>query len=63
MKLISKIVKGDANITQTKNKTVYEYTIFPNLSIIIDFVPSKKSLKISVKAKSFTKQLMYIVFN
>ena len=63
MKLISKLIKGGAVITQNKNIIKYEYKVFSNLSIIIIFNTEKKSLKLSVKGKSFNRQLMYIVFN
>ena len=63
MKLISKIVKGNAEITQNKNKSVFTYKIFANLSVIVEFNTDKKSLKLSIKAKSFSRQLMYIIFN
>ena len=63
MKLISKIVKGNAEITQDKNKSVFTYKIFANLSVIVEFNTDKKSLKLSIKAESFNRQLMYIMFN
>ena len=63
MKLISKIVKGSAEITQDKNKSVFTYKIFSNLSVSVVFDADKKSLKLSVKGKSFDRQLMYIIFN
>lgn len=63
MKLISKIIKGNCEVTQFENKSVFTYKIFANLSVVIEFMTDKKSLKIYVKAKSFSKQLMYIEFN
>ena len=63
MKLISKLIKGGAVITQNKNTTKYEYKVFSNLSVIVVFNTEKKSLKLSIKGKSFERQLMYIIFN
>lgn len=61
--IISKILKGNCIITQVDNKTRYLYKIFGNLSVSVVFDADKKSLKLSVKGKSFDRQLMYIIFN
>lgn len=65
MKLISKIVKGNCEVeySEDKSKTTFTYQIFANLAVIVEFNTDKKSLKLSIKAKSFSRQLMYIIFN
>lgn len=64
-KTISKIKNNNGVIYSViSNKDiVYKYTIFKNLSVLIKFNMERKSLKVEVKASTFSKQLMYIIFN
>lgn len=61
--IINKILKGDCEVTQMNGKVKYSYRIFNDLSVSVVFDADKKSLKLSIKGKSFNRQLMYIIFN
>lgn len=62
--LINKIVKGNnCEVTHKNEVTEYAYKIFSNLSFLAEFNSDKKSIKLSVKGRTFSRQVMYILFN
>ena len=61
--LINKIIKGDCTVAHKEKITEYCYKVFSNLSFLVEFNSAKKSIKLSIKGKAFSRQLMYILFN
>ena len=61
--LINKIIKGDCTVTHKENIVEYHYKVFNNLAFLVEFNSAKKSIKLSVKGRTFNRQFMYILFN